>query len=88
MVFRAEDWSRLKKVRRPGSARARGERSDPGGDQIAEGNPDESKIGAFGVGLCVFRCARRPARPCVFADPGYPFSASESSVPTCSHSVR
>ncbi|KAI0046331.1 hypothetical protein FA95DRAFT_1398210 [Auriscalpium vulgare] len=31
MVFRSEDWSRLKK--------------------IAEGNPDEEKIGAFGVGF-------------------------------------
>jgi hypothetical protein len=31
IVFRDEDWTRLKK--------------------IAEGNPDEEKIGAFGVGV-------------------------------------
>lgn len=46
MIFRDEDWSRLKKI---------GAYHTPGGLTttecfLAEGNPDEEKIGAFGVG--------------------------------------
>ena len=49
IVFRDEDWSRLKKI---GESSCRSLRClhtlIP---DIAEGNPDEEKIGAFGVGF-------------------------------------
>lgn len=54
MVFRDEDWSRLKKIGGLWAFYFQDLHSHP----AAEGNPDEEKIGAFGVGVSLHKVAQ------------------------------